>query len=233
MSNPTKPDTENLRPYMKEVAPEPLWDVPVTVDAVLKNMAAVALVIGAENHRHITGARHASVLHQDLEMSRYLQGFYHHTGAWNLHLTLSALNDADPAKAQEIAEWIYAAYDGGDAYGEWAWQWCQEHGMDPKRLQDENAPVVDLWQQKMSERLQGPDSVALEVITERARQVEKGYTHEHDDQHGAAGIARVATTYIDPDAQTVDRVSLVKAAALLVAAIEELDRRTVTTEETR
>lgn len=213
------------RPYMKEVAPEPLWDVPVTVDAVLKNLAATALVGGSENHRHIIGDRSSSVLVTQLEMARYLQGFYHHTGAFNLYLTLSALAEVDPVKAQATAEWIWAAYDGGDAYGEFAWQWCTEQGIDPERLVSENSAVVAVWDTEMAAKLQGPDSIALEVIAERARQVAKGYTHEHDDGHGAAVIAATACTYIDHQAQTVDRASLVKAAAMLFAAIEELDRR--------
>lgn len=226
MNDTTTNEKPETRPYMKEVAPEPLWEVPVTVDAALKNLAATALVGCLENHRHIIGEHGPSQLNKQLEMARYLQGFYHHTGAWNLYLTLSVLAEVDPEKAQGVAEHIWLAYDSGDMYGEFSWQWCREQGLDPDRLKDENETAVAAWDVEMAARLQGPDSVALEVIAERARQVSvKGYTHQHDDDHGAASIARIATTYIDPDAQTVDRASLVKASALLFAAIEEIDRR--------
>lgn len=77
-----------------------------------------------------------------------------------------------------------------------------------------------------------------DIASERRRQIhEKGWTPEHDDTHDKGELVRAAICYADPS--LVDalwpfvgnfplgsdrRASLVKAAALLVAEIERLDR---------
>lgn len=90
------------------------------------------------------------------------------------------------------------------------------------------------------------DGIANEILTERKRQLEKhGWSDEHDDQHIHAQITKAAICYADPWASARDdcppeswpwsarwwrpektyRANLVKAAALLMAEIERVDRR--------
>jgi hypothetical protein len=66
----------------------------------------------------------------------------------------------------------------------------------------------------------------LSVTAERSRQEDKGWTPEHDDAAGWEHTAREAWARL-PEAPTENsdpRATLVKCAALLVAAIEVLDR---------
>lgn len=67
----------------------------------------------------------------------WLTDFYRMTGDFNLHLTLSALNEADPDKAEEIARLILSAYQAGDSYGEWLWEWASSAGVDTQKVIDE------------------------------------------------------------------------------------------------
>lgn len=76
-------------------------------------------------------------------------------------------------------------------------------------------------------------SSAIESIAaERARQIEKGWTPEHDDEHSTNHLVNRAITYAHAGRYEAHlerdllRDQLVKAAALLVAAIERLDRAT-------
>ncbi|WP_449255160.1 hypothetical protein [Bosea sp. (in: a-proteobacteria)] len=86
-----------------------------------------------------------------------------------------------------------------------------------------------------------------DVLAERRRQVEvKGWTPEHDDTHDAGELARAGACYalmtagFSPYGGTVSQAQprgwgrfklgiardmLVKAAALLIAEIERIDRR--------
>lgn len=69
-----------------------------------------------------------------------------------------------------------------------------------------------------------PDStmgVILQVRAERTRQIEKGYDLDHDDEHGPDHLMRLAQGYQGE----YNRDRLVKAAALLVAAVEAMDRQ--------
>jgi hypothetical protein len=87
---------------------------------------------------------------------------------------------------------------------------------------------------------------ATDVLNERVRQVDiEGWTPEHDDQHGYGQMAGAAACYALQGAThwataeavtrfwpwegkwwkpTTVRSSLVKAAALLIAEIERIDR---------
>lgn len=81
-------------------------------------------------------------------------------------------------------------------------------------------------------------SVADEIVAERRRQVEvEGWTPEHDDAHSHGELAQAAACYAlgsrtasrwPWDAEwwkpTNRRRELVKAAALIIAEIERLDR---------
>jgi hypothetical protein len=78
----------------------------------------------------------------------------------------------------------------------------------------------------------------LELISERLRQIEKGFTPEHDDGHRNGELVQAACSYAlgrhtgsyywpweneawHPEDQ---RRNLIKAAALILAEIERLDR---------
>lgn len=77
----------------------------------------------------------------------------------------------------------------------------------------------------------------LDVLEERQRQIDvKGWTPEHDDEHADGSLARAAACYAVGDTSVIwwprgwkfkrgsVRKMLVKAAALLIAEIERLDR---------
>lgn len=90
-------------------------------------------------------------------------------------------------------------------------------------------------------RATGTIGILGEIKAERERQLAKGYTPEHDDQHTtfeistvAAAVALGATDHLSGDApewaeHIIDkwdtRRRLVIAATLLVAEIERLDRK--------
>lgn len=68
-----------------------------------------------------------------------------------------------------------------------------------------------------------------DVRTERNRQVAKGWTPEHDDQHSTHDLVRLAEQRAhstgSAGAGYYSRERLVEAAAMLVAAVEAMDRR--------
>ncbi len=71
-------------------------------------------------------------------------------------------------------------------------------------------------------------AVLAAITLERDRQLSKlGWTPEHDDKHGPTHLIVIATDWLI-HASHVDggerRDALVKAAALLVSAVEVLDR---------
>lgn len=119
-------------------------------------------------------------------------------------------------------------------------------GFDPK---DENVEPPDIAarvenQRTALERLQGQiGSVLSEVADERASQIAKGYTAEHDDEAtegelgGMAGLIALDDRDLMMGGGIADRAALyvvnkhpnrreqlIIAAALLVAEIERLDR---------
>ncbi len=91
--------------------------------------------------------------------------------------------------------------------------------------------------------------VILEISRERERQMSaEGWTYEHDDQHSAGELADAAACYAHPAPHGVRpqagpppklwpwslvwwkpkdrRSNLIRSAALIVAEIERLDRKT-------
>lgn len=69
----------------------------------------------------------------------------------------------------------------------------------------------------------------LEVTQERSRQEEIGWTAEHDAMHGSEHLIseaykRLLIAHLSPSAEPRD---IVKAAALLIAALEQLEREAV------
>lgn len=66
-----------------------------------------------------------------------------------------------------------------------------------------------------------------DVIAERATHAERGWTPEHDAEHGVRHLLHLAADYADRAAANdpPSRGDAVKAASLLVAAIELIDRQ--------
>lgn len=79
------------------------------------------------------------------------------------------------------------------------------------------------------------EKVLEEVHRERVRQVAKGWTPKHDDEHTTEEIVALAirrtrrdTTRREPGAhssKSSQRRNLIEAAAMLVAGVEAMDRR--------
>ena len=72
-----------------------------------------------------------------------------------------------------------------------------------------------------------------DVARERSTHVDLGWTPEHDAEHGVGHLLDLAGDYGDRAMANArpDRRDLVKAASLLVAAIELLDRSSATEED--
>jgi hypothetical protein len=62
-----------------------------------------------------------------------------------------------------------------------------------------------------------------EIWAERRGQIDGGCTHEYDDAHGAGAQIRLARILLG---ESSTREHLIEAIALLVAAIETMDRQT-------
>jgi len=63
-----------------------------------------------------------------------------------------------------------------------------------------------------------------EIKQERKRQVEKGYTPEHDDEHTEGFLAESASYYAEIAMGDGDKKYLVIAGAFIVAELERLER---------
>lgn len=106
---------------------------------------------------------------------------------------------------------------------------------------------LDALLKAMADTLEGasaPSPAALDVLAERRRQMEReGWTPEHDDEHEDGELSRAAAAYAVEGIvwshmprslwpwdmaswykPTTRRRNLVKAAALILAEIERLDR---------
>lgn len=72
-------------------------------------------------------------------------------------------------------------------------------------------------------------SVLLEVAVERQRQIRNGWTPEHDDTHSTHAMVLLADERIHAPwkRRPYTRAGLLQGVAILVAAIESMDRRTV------
>ena len=125
--------TEQPKTYIEQVAPEPLYrdDIPNTAENVLRWIAVDGLATDVEKVRHLPFRGDA---YFEVKQLRWAVAFYRMTGAFNLHLALTALRERDPAAADEVADLIVTAYEAGDSYGERLWQLTTEHGIDADRV---------------------------------------------------------------------------------------------------
>jgi hypothetical protein len=78
---------------------------------------------------------------------------------------------------------------------------------------------------------EAPESTATaiaDVLVERGRHAHIGYDAEHDDQHSPAELATFARGYLEraaaADHPSYEHADLVKAASVVLAAIERTDR---------
>jgi len=71
------------------------------------------------------------------------------------------------------------------------------------------------------------ESVAMELLLERSRQIDLGYTPEHDQEMGAVHVVYEAHQRLghmgEVSSPEAFRAELIEAGALIVAAIEVLD----------
>jgi hypothetical protein len=72
----------------------------------------------------------------------------------------------------------------------------------------------------------GPETAEAtrDVLAERQKQIDKGYTPEHDDEHTVAQLLRYGGMEWFLPHTLASRKRMVRAAACLLAAIERLDR---------
>lgn len=91
-------------------------------------------------------------------------------------------------------------------------------------------PAIAAWVGRTDwARLHRPGAMS-DVLRERGRQIDKGYTPQHDDQHRTADMVRliherlpdVGRTYPSADQE---RDGMVQVAALALAEVEAMDRR--------
>lgn len=66
------------------------------------------------------------------------------------------------------------------------------------------------------------DPAAADILAERLRHTELGYTATHDDEHGWAHLRDIAQGYLA--GRLHSRAQLVKAASVILAMIEWQDR---------
>lgn len=118
--------------YVDQVAPEPVNDstVPNTAENVLRWTAVLGLRAYSDLES-MPGKDDPDFTEKAL---RWFLRFHEFTGAFNLHLVLTRLRQLDPAAADETADLIVRAYEAGDSYGEWLYQWVEEHGIDAQRV---------------------------------------------------------------------------------------------------
>lgn len=79
------------------------------------------------------------------------------------------------------------------------------------------------------------ENIINEIITERKRQIDKGWSYKHDDTLVDGQLTWAAAAYATGKSElhpsgwvykpSTKRRRLIKAAALIVAEIERLDRR--------
>lgn len=106
------------------------------------------------------------------------------------------------------------------------------------------AGIDPAYHRVMASRREQPTQAARDVLAERQRQIDKeGWAPEHDDEHDAGEMASAAACYVRarsyPSASGKpadwpwgacwwkpkdERSNLVRAAALLLAEIERIDR---------
>lgn len=122
--------------YADQVAPEPVNDSNVanTADNVLRWTA----VLGLRSYMDLESIPDRGDPDFTEKVLRWYLRFHEFTGAFNLHLALDKLRRVDPAAADETADLIVRAYEAGDSYGEWLYEWVQGYGIDAQRIVDED-----------------------------------------------------------------------------------------------
>ena len=59
----------------------------------------------------------------------HVRSIEHFIDAWTTVYLWALLARVSPAIADQAAEGLALACEAGDGFGEWAWQWAQEHAM--------------------------------------------------------------------------------------------------------
>ena len=138
--------------------------------------------------------------------------------------------------------------------------WCEAVPGQPSRMIErvgrDEASAIDAWNTRalLAEQAQepkaedAPSDAARDVLAERQRQIStEGWTPEHDDEHNGHEMAHAAACYAYPELTALvgvktwpwaaewfkvrdHRSNYVRAAALLLAEIERLDRAAIAAE---
>lgn len=154
-------------------------------------------------------------------------------------LEAAAPSAAAPEISTAHGPWLPSRYDEGETYCER----CLTRSVFADKRKCE--PHIVSAPQAASEPV--ATQAARDVLAERQRQIStEGYTPEHDDEHGAEEFGRAASVYANSHVYdvigasymgwpwdeawykpTTQRRDFVKAAALLLAGIECIDRATL------
>lgn len=167
--------------YVQTVAPSPFYhpEVPRTAETLMRYAVADGLVRFAQSLPLVRDATTAGLMRWSANAATMI-------GEHDRYLLLAALRDLDPVKADELAERMIVASEAGDSYGEWFWQWADEMGMDPERI-DAEVQALPPW----------PADGAQRIARERVRQVEReGWSADHDDAHGRGELLDAAMCYL-------------------------------------
>ena len=140
--------------------------------------------------------------------------------------------------ANDALEGIYNWMREPDGAKDWdIYYWLSRRPIAEVRFAQSLAAELEVALER--ERVLRGNQALHDVIAERSRQIsEEGWTSEHDDAHGNGEMAVAAACYaaptdVEPESwpwaykwwkPTTPRRNLVKAAALILAEIERLDR---------
>lgn len=91
-------------------------------------------------HRYVQSFEYHGIHWKDHDPSWMLTLNLMTLGVVSLHDTycsLKRLREISPISANATAAMMWLAAEAGDSYGEWAWQWAIEEGLDPDVIADE------------------------------------------------------------------------------------------------
>ena len=133
--------TAEPKTYIETHAPSPVDnpDVPPTAENLLRNAIATGQAASARMwERGLPRFDEGETNRRRMErMAVWFWGFFEMVGAHDLCLALNALRQVDPKRADEVAAEIVDAYESGDSYSEWLWEWCEAFGLDAQKIDNE------------------------------------------------------------------------------------------------
>ena len=134
-------------------------------------------------------------------------------------LLLAGFREAYPEASDEDYQLAVESADNALAYAD-------NLGMDLALAPSGKLEMVSPIDVSIGWEYAGHDLFA-EILNERGRQYELGYTEDHDDNHGGEALIGIAKRYLEiPEGADTGlvRQNLVKAIATLVATVELVER---------